>query len=179
MPSQDLKCRTAERFVFCYFFFGLAVFSLASHHRGDLIFPLLPAASLMAGNMAAQRFQFSTARSFLLPAAAFAGMALVATGAYYYLFRSHDAHVLATCRLRDAAKRILRSGAVVAFDVLDDDQAAAIARIELAHACAALLDRHAPQQPDSQPAPNTSPTRGAGSKRGWVQAARLRDGLAR
>ncbi len=105
-PSQDLKCRTAERFVFCYFFFGLAVLSLASHHRGDLIFPLLPAASLVAGNVAAQRFHFPTARSFFLPAASFVVIAIIATGAYYYRFGSHDPHIRATCRLRDAAGQI-------------------------------------------------------------------------
>ncbi len=117
-PVPDLSRRAAERFVFCYFFFGLAVFSLASHHRGDLIFPLVPAASLVAGHVAAQRFHFPTARSFLLPASAFAGIALIVTGAYYYLFRTHDAHVLATCRLRDAAGQIesmLRRGTRVEY----------------------------------------------------------------
>jgi 4-amino-4-deoxy-L-arabinose transferase-like glycosyltransferase len=105
-PSPDPHRRAAERFVFCCFFFGLAVFSLASHHRGDLIFPLLPAASLVAGNVAAQRFHFPTARSFFLPAASFVVIAIIATGAYYYRFRSHDPHIRATCRLRDAAGQI-------------------------------------------------------------------------
>ncbi|OQA06508.1 MAG: hypothetical protein BWY65_02178 [Firmicutes bacterium ADurb.Bin373] len=105
-PAQDPNRRAAERFLFCYFFFGLAVLSLASHHRGDLMFPLVPAASLAAGNMAARRFHFSTARSFLLPAAACAGIALAATGAYYYLFRTDDAYVLATCRLKHDAAQI-------------------------------------------------------------------------
>ncbi len=117
-PAPDPSRRAAERFVFCYFFFGLAVFSLASHHRGDLIFPLVPAASLVAGQVAAHRLRFSTAGSFLLPATACAGVALVATGAYYYLFRTHDTHVLATCRLRDAAGQIesmLRRGTRVEY----------------------------------------------------------------
>jgi len=41
--------------------------------------------------------------------------------------------------MRDAAKRILRMGAVLAFDVMDEDKAAAIARIELLHARNAVL----------------------------------------
>ena len=117
-PSHDLTCRTAERFVLCCFFFGVAVLSLASHQRGDLIFPLLPAASLIAGNAAAQRFHFPTARSFFLPAAAIVVIALIATGTYYYLFRSHDPLVRATCRLKDAAGQIdamLSSGTRVEY----------------------------------------------------------------
>jgi hypothetical protein len=53
-----------------------------------------------------------------LSAAAFAGIALIVTGAYYYLFRTHDSHVLATCRLRDAAgqiESILRRGTRVEY----------------------------------------------------------------
>jgi hypothetical protein len=41
--------------------------------------------------------------------------------------------------MREAAKRILRTGAVIAFDVLKEDQAAALVKIELARACEALL----------------------------------------
>jgi hypothetical protein len=47
--------------------------------------------------------------------------------------------------MRDAAKRVLRTGAVIAFDVLNDDQAGAISKIELAKACEALLERRLPQ----------------------------------
>jgi hypothetical protein len=41
--------------------------------------------------------------------------------------------------MRDAAKRILRTGAIIAFEVLNEEQAGAIAKIELARACEALL----------------------------------------
>ncbi|MEY2407678.1 MAG: hypothetical protein QOF48_348 [Verrucomicrobiota bacterium] len=48
-PSPDAETRRFERFLFCWFFFGLILFSVAAHQRSRLIFPLMPAAALVAG----------------------------------------------------------------------------------------------------------------------------------
>jgi Dolichyl-phosphate-mannose-protein mannosyltransferase len=48
-PSQQDETRRFERFLFCWFFFGLFLFSVAAHQRGRLIFPLLPVAAMLAG----------------------------------------------------------------------------------------------------------------------------------
>lgn len=48
-PSPDVETRRFERFLFCWFFLGLIIFSLAAHQRSRLIFPLMPAAALLAG----------------------------------------------------------------------------------------------------------------------------------
>jgi hypothetical protein len=48
-PSSDLETRRFERFLFCWFAVGLVVFSAAAHQRSRLIFPLMPAAALLAG----------------------------------------------------------------------------------------------------------------------------------
>ena len=48
-PSADPETRRFERFLFCWFFLGLIVFSVAAHQRSRLIFPLMPAAALLAG----------------------------------------------------------------------------------------------------------------------------------
>jgi 4-amino-4-deoxy-L-arabinose transferase-like glycosyltransferase len=48
-PSATDATRRFERFLFCLFAGGLLVFSLAAHQRPDLIFPLIPAAALLAG----------------------------------------------------------------------------------------------------------------------------------
>jgi 4-amino-4-deoxy-L-arabinose transferase-like glycosyltransferase len=48
-PAPGQTERLFERFLFCWFFAGLLIFSLAAHHRPDLLFPLIPAAALLAG----------------------------------------------------------------------------------------------------------------------------------
>ncbi|OQY64577.1 MAG: hypothetical protein B6D47_13175, partial [Rhodocyclaceae bacterium UTPRO2] len=48
-PAVDAAARRFERFLFCWIVGGIVLFSLASHHRGDLLLPLWPAAALLAG----------------------------------------------------------------------------------------------------------------------------------
>jgi len=48
-PATDPTQRRFERFLFCWFWVGLALFSIAAHQRSRLIFPLIPAAALLAG----------------------------------------------------------------------------------------------------------------------------------
>ncbi|MBE7459356.1 MAG: glycosyltransferase family 39 protein [Zoogloeaceae bacterium] len=48
-PAVDAAERRFERFLFCWIAGGIAVFSLGSHYRGDLLLPLWPAAALLAG----------------------------------------------------------------------------------------------------------------------------------
>ncbi len=48
-PARDDSERRFERFLFCWLVGGIVLFSLGSHHRGDLLLPLWPAAALLAG----------------------------------------------------------------------------------------------------------------------------------
>lgn len=48
-PAARADERRFERFLFCWFAVGLAVFVVAPHKRADLLLPLLPAAALLAG----------------------------------------------------------------------------------------------------------------------------------
>ena len=48
-PSKDATERRFERFLTCWMLIGLLLFSVASHHRSDLLLPLWPAAALLAG----------------------------------------------------------------------------------------------------------------------------------
>jgi hypothetical protein len=47
-PARDESERRFERFLFCWFWAGLVVFSFAASKRADHLFPLLPAAALLA-----------------------------------------------------------------------------------------------------------------------------------
>jgi hypothetical protein len=51
-PAADALQRRMERFLFCWFIAGLLLFSLGSHQRPDLLFPLIPVAALFAGREA-------------------------------------------------------------------------------------------------------------------------------
>ena len=48
-PAQDVAERRFERFLTCWVLTGLLIFSLAAHHRPDLLLPLWPACALLAG----------------------------------------------------------------------------------------------------------------------------------
>lgn len=48
-PAAEADARRFERFLFCWIVGGIILFSIASHHRGDLLLPLWPAAALLAG----------------------------------------------------------------------------------------------------------------------------------
>lgn len=48
-PSSDPETRRFERFLFCWIAVGLVIFCCAAHQRSRLIFPLMPAAALLAG----------------------------------------------------------------------------------------------------------------------------------
>jgi 4-amino-4-deoxy-L-arabinose transferase-like glycosyltransferase len=54
-PAEDDATRRFERFLFCWFMVGLIIFSVATHHRGRLIFPLIPPLALLAGRELARR----------------------------------------------------------------------------------------------------------------------------
>ena len=73
-----------ERFVSCWFLGGLVIFSCAAHQRPDLIFPLIPAAALLAGRVLAPWLE---RRTWLVPV----GTALVLIGfGYNYIVKIKD-----------------------------------------------------------------------------------------
>lgn len=56
-PDPEAELRRAERFLACWLLAGLAVFCLASHQRGDLIWPLVTPAALLAAREIVRRAQ--------------------------------------------------------------------------------------------------------------------------
>lgn len=48
-PAEQTAQRRFERFLVCWMVAGMAIFSLAAHHRADLLLPLWPAGALLAG----------------------------------------------------------------------------------------------------------------------------------
>lgn len=85
-PGAEPPVRRFERFLFCWFFFGLVLFSLASHQRGDLLWPIMPAAALLAGREL-DRLTFRARRLF--DGAIAALVALMLGGFIFYYFGPH------------------------------------------------------------------------------------------
>jgi len=56
-PSADRTERYLERFVFCWFGVGLVVFSIGSHKRGDLVYPLFAPSALLGARVLARLFE--------------------------------------------------------------------------------------------------------------------------
>jgi hypothetical protein len=108
-PSCETSARRFERFLFCWFVFGLILFSLASHQRGDLLWPIMPAAALLAGREL-DRLSRRATRIFDI---AIAAVAVVMIGGFvYYYFGPHaqSSIVRQTLWLNDAVAEIARDG---------------------------------------------------------------------
>ena len=63
-PVANLAERRFERFLLCWVLTGLVIFSLAAHHRADLLLPLWPACALLAGRELARLAQRMGMRRF-------------------------------------------------------------------------------------------------------------------
>ena len=83
-PCPEAQARRFERFLCCWFLGGLLIFSCAAHQRPDLIFPLIPAAALLAGRAIAKWSQaLPRVERWFVPAAAAATLAGLL---FYYVF---------------------------------------------------------------------------------------------
>ena len=118
-PSADGMVRQFERFLFCWFVFGLCMFSLAPHQRADLLWPIMPAGALLAGR------ELSSLSSRLTPATfrwATTATLLFAIGGYsFYYFgpRSREKIQQQSLALRDFARRMKPPQGVVLTHVDD------------------------------------------------------------
>jgi 4-amino-4-deoxy-L-arabinose transferase-like glycosyltransferase len=85
-PSAETHARRFERFLFCWFLFGLILFSLASHQRGDLLWPIMPAAALLAGR---ELDRLSRLATRIFDIAITAVVVVMMGGFAYYYFGPH------------------------------------------------------------------------------------------
>jgi 4-amino-4-deoxy-L-arabinose transferase-like glycosyltransferase len=119
-PSTEASARRFERFLFCWFLFGLFIFSMAPHQRGDLLWPIMPAAALLAGREL-DRLSRRATRFFDVTIAAV--VVLMIGGFVYNYFGPHaqSSIVRQTVFLNDVATEIRRfGGAQFPLTHLDD-----------------------------------------------------------
>lgn len=109
-PAQSDDERRFERFLFCWFLPGLVIFSLSSTQRADYLWPLFPAATLLAGReldcltraLRPNVLYVGTVAVVLLAMAIFAG--------YYFAVSPRQPMVRQTVALRKLADEIERRG---------------------------------------------------------------------
>ncbi len=105
-PAADDLTRRFERFVFCFFVGGLALFSLSSHNPGRLLLPLMPAAALIAGRALADFTRRLKTSTVLAGAAAVSVLTLSFFAVQYHLLWRKSDHVQRTLALKQLAQTV-------------------------------------------------------------------------
>jgi 4-amino-4-deoxy-L-arabinose transferase-like glycosyltransferase len=105
-PSEDADERRFERFLFCWFFAGMTLFCIAAHQRGRLIFPLFPAAALLAGRELAWWLRYWSAPRLLKVTRAFAAVVLGFLLFYHHVLLAGSTRVQTTLGLRAVANQV-------------------------------------------------------------------------
>jgi 4-amino-4-deoxy-L-arabinose transferase-like glycosyltransferase len=109
-PALDAAERRFERFLFCWFFAGLILFSISPHQRGDLLWPILPAGALIAGRELARLTRHWSLKRLHLVLACSAAVALGGFTFYYGRVTAQTSLVKQTVALRQMAAEIERAG---------------------------------------------------------------------
>lgn len=110
-PAQTAAERRFERFLTCWVLTGLLIFSLAAHHRADLLLPLWPACALLAGREMARLAERIGLRRFAQAAMVVVGLMLAALVYTYHATwggRAENTEVSET--IRQAAEAFSASG---------------------------------------------------------------------
>jgi 4-amino-4-deoxy-L-arabinose transferase-like glycosyltransferase len=113
-PAAEIAVRRFERFLFCWIVGGIILFSLASHHRGDLLLPLWPAAALLAGREMALLAERIGGRWV---GAVLAGLTLFLLGAGYWTYHLKADEQSEEVRYTVEAERAARALAASGLDV--------------------------------------------------------------
>lgn len=110
-PAADAGERRVERFLTCWILAGLLIFSLAAHHRPDLLLPLWAPAALLAGREMAALAKRIGVRYFALAAVVLVGLLLIAAfDNYHARIQEPDERNLYSENIRAAARSLGDSG---------------------------------------------------------------------
>jgi len=113
-PAVAADARRFERFLFCWIVGGIVLFSLASHHRGDLLLPLWPAAALLTGREMARLAERIGGR---LTGAVLAGLTLFFLCGAWWTYHDKAARDSEEVRYTVEAERAARALAASGLDV--------------------------------------------------------------
>ncbi len=109
-PSSALAQRRLERFLLLWFVLGLIMFSVAAHQRGRLIYPLIPAAALVAGLQLSQWTTRLRSQTLLVASSMVALLFLAGSFLYTHRIISGSRRVQETIAMKKLAERLQRAG---------------------------------------------------------------------
>lgn len=109
-PSSDAVQRQLERFLFLWFVLGLIMFSVAAHQRGRLIYPLIPAAALVAGLQLSRWTTRLRSRTLLVASGSLAVVFLAGSFLYAHVLVANNRRVQETLAMKALAERLERAG---------------------------------------------------------------------
>jgi 4-amino-4-deoxy-L-arabinose transferase-like glycosyltransferase len=118
-PSAQPEERRFERFLFCQIAAGLVTFSMAGHQRDRLIFPLIPAAALLAGREMARWLATWPLRRIYRMSAAAAVMGLAGIFIYHHLILGTHRDVQRSVAMREMAAHLEREMPTGSFLCVD------------------------------------------------------------
>ncbi|MEC9373169.1 MAG: glycosyltransferase family 39 protein [Planctomycetota bacterium] len=105
-PAADAAERRFERYLFCWFFAGLILFSLAAAQRGDHLMPILPAAAMLAGRELDRLLRLRSPAMFWGASISAAVIVIAGFGYYYNVARLDDREVRASIGVSNLAEQI-------------------------------------------------------------------------
>ncbi|MFH0954080.1 MAG: hypothetical protein V1873_07100 [Verrucomicrobiota bacterium] len=97
--------RRFERFLFCWFWLGMIIFSVSPHQRADILAPIIPPAALLAGRELA-RWLAGVRPVRLVAGAAAVAVALLGVTANYYWSKADEPAVRQTLGMKALARDI-------------------------------------------------------------------------
>ena len=110
-PAASAQEKSFERFLLAWFVAGLVVFSVASHQRGRLILPLVPAAALLVGReLSRWTVHLQTVRLFRWTAAA-GVLFLLGVTLYSHVLLKFNQDVQETLAAQEIVARLRATGA--------------------------------------------------------------------
>lgn len=104
-PAADAEARAFERFALCWLAGGVLMFSVAAHHNARLMYPVVPAAALLAG-IELDRWSRRVPAAHLLAAATAVGLGLLALAALHPPLAGLPREQPATVAARDLAREL-------------------------------------------------------------------------
>lgn len=107
-PARETEERAFERFLFCWFWAGLLLFSLAPHQRADLLWPIIPAAASIAGRELDRLGNRWSAAAFSRGFAIACLAGLAGLGLYFFSGQGQGALVRQTLANRELAQTVER-----------------------------------------------------------------------
>ena len=108
-PATNPTQRRLERFLFLWFGLGMVMLSVAAHQRGRLMYPVIPAAALVAGLQLRRWTAGFPVRRLLVICGSAAAVFLAGCFVYTHVLISHGRRVQETLAMKFLADRVKRT----------------------------------------------------------------------